>query len=235
MQEIPSRQEIWKMFDEISPTYDRVNRIMTYGLDRYWRKKVGAFLPNRPLSLLDLATGTGDQIISLLENCPQIQQAIGTDLSKEMLLIGQKKITQKSYQNKVTLEEGNALSLPYPDSSFDCITMSFGIRNVTNVVDCLKEMMRLLKPGGRALILEGTVPSIPLIRQSYLFYMRHILPRIGAAFAKNPQAYQYLNKTIETFPSGDAFCQLMREAGFSQSCAHPLTLGTVTIYQGDKS
>jgi demethylmenaquinone methyltransferase / 2-methoxy-6-polyprenyl-1,4-benzoquinol methylase len=233
--EIPSRTEIWKMFDQISPTYDRVNRVMTYGLDVYWRRRVVRLLPpHQSLRVLDLATGTADQILSMMKHSSSVTEAIGIDLAKEMLEIGQKKVAKSPFASKISLQLASALAIPYPEESFDCVTMSFGIRNVTDVSLSLREMVRVLKTGGRALILEGTLPSHKIARGMNLFYLRHLLPFIGGLLSKKKEAYRYLNRTIETFPSGKAFCDLMRDAGFVQTIAHPLTFGVVTLYEGHK-
>jgi demethylmenaquinone methyltransferase / 2-methoxy-6-polyprenyl-1,4-benzoquinol methylase len=231
----PSRFEIWKMFDSISATYDRVNRWMTLGLDLYWRKKVSCFLPNRErISLLDCATGTGDQILSLMENSAKITEAIGVDLAEEMVAIGKEKIQKKPYSQKVRFQVASAMQLPFTEESFDCVTISFGIRNMTDVGLCLKEMHRVLKKGGRVMILESSLPKNPVIKKMHLFYLRNILPKIGGWISNNKDAYRYLNQTIETFPHGESFCSLLKEAGFINCMAHPLTFGTVSIYQGDK-
>lgn len=230
----PSRHEVWKMFNSISPTYDKVNRIMTSGFDRYWRKKMAQFLPRNPsINLLDIATGTGDQLISLLAHAPSINHAIGIDLATEMLHIARQKVTSAPFAHKVTFQEGDALSLPFPNDTFDCVTISFGIRNVTDVIKALQEVKRVLKPEGRLLILEATVPPAFIFRKTYLFYLRHLLPKIGAFLSGDARAYQYLNQTIETFPSGPAFCKLLKNAGFQTAVAHPLTFGSVTIYEGN--
>jgi len=231
----PSRHEIWKMFDRISKTYDQVNRVLTFGLDVYWRKKMAAFLPpNEEINLLDLATGTADQIILLMERSSKIVQAVGIDLASEMLRLGAEKLKEKPYASKVLLQEANALKLPFNDASFDCVTMSFGIRNVTDVESCLKEMRRVLKPKGRALILEGTLPSKQPLRAIHFFYMRYLMPRICGWISKNKPAYVYLNRTIETFPNGQAFCTLLKKAGFAEANCHPISGGLVTIYEGNK-
>jgi demethylmenaquinone methyltransferase/2-methoxy-6-polyprenyl-1,4-benzoquinol methylase len=232
----PSREKIWTMFDQIAPTYDRVNRVMTFGIDQTWRKKMGTFLPHRKeLKLLDCATGTADQLIALLDTCPHISEAVGIDLAADMLAIGRKKLDLKSYSQKATLQEASVLALPFTSESFDCVTISFGIRNATDVLAALKEMHRVLKPEGRLIVLEGSVPKTPLIRHLHLFYLRSFLPWIGGMISRKKEAYVYLNKTIETFPSGEAFCDLMREAGFTNVKANPLTFGAVTITHGDRS
>jgi len=233
--EEPSRKEIWKMFDQISPTYDCVNRVMTLGLDQYWRKKLCRFLPKgNGLKLLDCATGTGDQIIAVMEKSDQIAEVVGIDLAESMIVIGVEKMSQKPYSAAVSMQVASALEIPFADGTFDCVTISFGIRNVTDVGLALREFLRVLKPSGRLLILEGTVPANRVLKAIHLFYLRHILPRIGGMISKKQSAYRYLNETIETFPRGKAFVQLMEQAGFHSACAHPLTGGIATIYQGDK-
>jgi demethylmenaquinone methyltransferase / 2-methoxy-6-polyprenyl-1,4-benzoquinol methylase len=232
----PSRHEIWKMFDQISLTYDKVNRTMTLGCDVYWRKKMAQFLPDREnIYVLDCATGTGDQILSLFSHSGKIGRAIGIDLSTEMLRIAREKIQRKGLSSKVDFQEASLLSLPFPPFAFDCVTISFGIRNVTDVSRALKECYRVLKPGGRLIILEGSIPKNKWIQPFFFFYLRHVLPRIGGILSKNKNAYRYLNETIETFPSGNPFCALLKEAGFSRASYHLLTGGTVSIYVGDRS
>lgn len=234
--EVPSRHEIWKMFDQISPTYDCVNRIMTLGCDQLWRKKVSDFLPpSHNLHILDCATGTGDQIIALLEKNPHISSVIGIDLAETMINIGKQKIEKKPYKHKVTFQVANVLDTPFLDEQFDCVTIAFGIRNVTDVMAAFKEFRRILKPNGRVLILEGTIPYLKGLRMIHRFYLRKCLPLIGGIFSKNRDAYRYLNKTIETFPQGERFCSLMRAAGFVQVKANPIFGGIVTVYQGNKN
>lgn len=227
--------ESWKMFNKISPTYDRVNRILSLGIDRYWRKKVGSLLPKKEkIRLLDCATGTGDQIFSLMRKSGSIHQAIGIDLANEMLQIGKKKLQEKPYSHRVIFKQASILSLPFVNDSFDCATISFGIRNIPNVVDGLKEIYRVLSPVGRILVLEFSLPANPKLQRAHLYYLRHFLPKIGAFISKDNTAYTYLNETIETFPYGHKFCELLTEAGFKNTKAHPLTFGIVTLYQGEK-
>jgi demethylmenaquinone methyltransferase / 2-methoxy-6-polyprenyl-1,4-benzoquinol methylase len=231
----PSRSEIWKMFDKISSTYDKTNRLMTMGLDLYWRKKVSFFLPEKEkLNLLDCATGTADQIISLMQHSTRIDKATGIDLSEEMVAIGKEKLKKTSFAKKAELQIASALEIPFPDSSFDCVTMSFGIRNVTSVETCLDEIFRVLNSKGRVLILETSMPKVCVIKALHLFYLRRILPFIGGWISKEKNAYTYLNKTTETFPSGNAFCELLEKTGFSVVQCHPMTFGSVSIYSADK-
>ena len=233
--EPPSRIEIWKMFDQISPTYDCVNRIMTFGLDQLWRKRLCSFLPCKDLMhILDCATGTGDQIIALLEKNPSISSVVGIDLAEGMLAIGKQKIEKKSYAKKVSFQTASVLEIPFPDNHFDALTISFGIRNVTDIMAAFKECRRVLKPDGRMLILEGTIPKWKWLRFLHLFYLRHFLPHVGGLISQNFKAYRYLNKTIESFPQGERFCGKMRAAGFVNVQSNPLFGGVTTVYQGDK-
>ncbi len=225
------KENIHQMFDQISPTYDLVNRVMTLRLDQSWRKKMARYLPKGNITLLDCATGTADQLIALMENCPRIKKAIGIDLAAEMVAIGKKKVATKPYADKVSFQIASALELPFENATFDCLTISFGIRNVTDVKKALNEFRRVLKPGGHLIILEGSIPENGILRSLHQFYLRHVMPRIGGLISKKPFAYRYLNQTIETFPSGLAFCDLMREAGF-KATAHPLMGGVATIYLG---
>ncbi|MDE3046502.1 MAG: bifunctional demethylmenaquinone methyltransferase/2-methoxy-6-polyprenyl-1,4-benzoquinol methylase UbiE [Verrucomicrobiota bacterium] len=222
------KSESWKMFNEISSTYDRVNRILSLGQDVRWRKKVAMHLPLQPhLQVLDLATGTGDQLGAITRAGLSIRKMVGLDLSKEMLAIAHKKWPQIEFLH------GDAMHIPFEPSSFDAITFSFGIRNVETPLQSLKEMHRVLKSDGRALILEFSTPS-HWIRPFFLFYLRKILPRLGALLSGHKEAYRYLNRTIESFPSGDAFLALMKEAGFTKTYRVPMNFGGVTLYVGEK-
>lgn len=231
----PSRNEIWKMFDQISPTYDRVNRILSFGMDQRWRRKAASYLPlKKELTVLDLATGTADQLISLFESPLFIKKAVGIDLAKEMLLIGKKKISTKNYKDKIDLIEADATCLPFEAKSFDATTFSFGIRNVSDPMASLKEIYRVLKSDGIALILEFALPSFFPLRSIHLFYLRCILPRLGAFWSSNLSAYRYLNETIETFPQKKEFCSLMKKAGFHHVTMHKMGFGAVILYIGKK-
>ena len=232
-QPAPSRRDIWRMFDRISPGYDRMNRLITGGLDRRWRRALASRLPDRPgLRVLDLATGTGDQLVACLET-GRVSSAVGIDLAERMLEIGRAKLARHPAAASARLGVGDALAIPEPDASFDAVTISFGIRNVTDVPHALREMARILKPGGRALILESSVPASPLPRLGHRLYTRHIMPRLAGALSGAKDAYQYLNVTTEQFPVPAEFRRLMEQAGFAGVRAFPYAMGSVTIYQGD--
>jgi demethylmenaquinone methyltransferase/2-methoxy-6-polyprenyl-1,4-benzoquinol methylase len=231
----PSQNEVRQMFNRISRRYDLLNRLLSLGVDISWRRKMARFLPSRDdQHVLDLATGTTDQILALLEQTDKVSSGIGMDLAEKMLEIGWKKIEKRGFSEVISLKVGDVTEIPADNEAFDAVTISFGIRNVTNVAKGLEEMYRVLKPGGRVLILEFSLPASRLVRGAHLFYLRHILPRVGTWLSGDPHAYRYLNETIETFPYGEAFCNLLRVAGFTALEAHPLTFGVATIYQGDR-
>jgi len=221
------------MFDRIAHRYDFLNRTLSGGIDTWWRKKVRERLPERSgLALLDLATGTGDMLLSLMKD-PRVERALGLDLSEGMLAFGKEKVARSPYAQSARLDVGDVMDLKAHRDSYDVATISFGIRNVLDVKEGLEEIRSTLRPGGRALILEFSAPTNPVFRPLYLFYLRNILPEIGGLISGDKSAYRYLNETIETFPSGEDFCALMREAGFVDVNATPLTFGIATIYQGD--
>jgi demethylmenaquinone methyltransferase/2-methoxy-6-polyprenyl-1,4-benzoquinol methylase len=193
------------------------------------------YLPEGPaLEVLDLATGTADQVLLLCDACDRIRHAVGMDLSENMLAVGRRKVAARGYADRIELLPGDAMSIPAPDRSFDAVTISYGIRNVTDVVASLRDMLRVLRPGGRVLILEGSLPANPLIRFGHLGYLRYVMPVLGGLISGDLRAYQYLNRTIESFPCGEAFRALLRQAGFVNVEALPVTLGVSTIYRGDR-
>lgn len=224
------------MFDRIAHRYDLLNRLLSMGTDRGWRKKMVHYLPGQgPLHLLDLATGTADVLLFFERTSNRIARAVGLDLSAGMLGYGREKVRRAGLDEKLALVRGDGTRLPVADNSFDAVTISFGIRNYLDVDAGLREMLRILKPGGRALILEFSLPGSALVRLPYLFYFRNVLPLVGGAISGDAQAYRYLNKTVETFPYGDAFVHLMRKAGFTNARAIPLSFGIATLYLGDKA
>ncbi len=230
-----SRKEVWKMFDRIAHRYDLLNRLLSFGQDVIWRKRVAKHLPDRrEMHLLDVATGTGDLLITLFEQNPNIQSGVGIDMAEKMLEFGRPKLQKRGVAERFSLLTGNAMDIPFAENTFDATTISFGIRNVADVLTGLTEMRRVLKNGGRAIVLEFSLPKNKLMRRLYLFYFRHILPRLGGLISGDSFAYRYLNETVETFPYGEDFCDLMRAAGFKNVQLTPLTFGIATIYQGDK-
>lgn len=225
---IPEKQHSWTIFDRIFKKYDLVNRILSFGCDMRWRRRLANYLPkDKALNHLDVATGTGDQIGALLEKKIRFDSITGVDLSKNMLSCAREKFP------KVNFVLASAENLAFENGQFDTASFSFGIRNVEHPDVALSEIFRVLKPKGTLLVLEFSLPKQPL-RALHLFYLRTILPRIGKLLTKDPVAYSYLNQTIETFPFGPAFCKWMEEAGFRSVRSIPMNFGAVTLYVGEK-
>ena len=223
------------MFDRIAHRYDLLNRLLSFGRDVAWRKQIAKNLPHdQDLKILDLATGTADVLLALNQQVPRMGNSVGLDMSGGMLHFGHQKIRNRGLDQKLRLVRGDATCIGLASAQFNATTISFGIRNVINVSQGLEEMHRILQPGGRALILEFSLPPNKLFRHLYLFYFRHILPLLGGIISGDNTAYKYLNQTVETFPYGQEFCDLMIAAGFKNVTPKPLTLGIATLYVGDK-
>ena len=229
------KSQIWKVFDDISTRYDLLNRLLSFGFDIGWRKKIKEFLPPKSqLKILDLATGTADVLINLCAGNPNIQEAFGIDLAEKMLEIGKKKIQKKGLTSKIHLQPGDCHQIPFAENTFDCTTIAFGIRNMENPSQVLKEMFRVLKKDGRALILEFSLPQNIFLRNIYLFYLRNAVPVVGGLLSGHFKAYRYLNQTVEDFPYGQAFCRLIKDEGFQNVRGHSLMAGVAAIYCGEK-
>lgn len=231
--EIPvAKKDSFKIFDDIAGQYDRINGLLSFGIHSRWRQRLASQLPaGDAIEALDLATGTGDVAFTLLEQ-PRVKHVTGLDLSKGMLALASKKATEKNLAPRTTFLHGDACALPFAENAFDAVTMSFGIRNVPDVPRCLAEMRRVLRPGGKALILEFSLPENAIVRAGHLFYLRNILPTIGNVLSGHEFAYSYLNKTIETFPYRHDFVDLMTAEGFTAASYEDLTFGIVNLYTG---
>ncbi len=228
------KKESFRIFDDIAPTYDSLNRALSFGIDVYWRHQIKNNLPQqKDIKVLDLATGTGD-VPLVLAKASQVKHIQGLDLSEKMVEIGKEKIKKANLQGRISLGIGDGCNLPVEDSTYDATTVSFGIRNFPSTLKGLQEMHRILKPGGRAMVMEFSLPTNALVRMVYLFYFRHVLPFVGNLFSGHGDAYSYLNRTVEDYPYGEAFLDIMREAGFKSPSARPLTFGIATLYIGDK-
>lgn len=232
----PARTDVWRMFDRIAHRYDLLNRLLSMRQDVAWRKRLAKLLPERDdLRVLDLATGTGDVLLTLRAASSRVRSGVGMDMSGKMLYIGKDKFEDSGQASALQMVRGDAMRIAAAKETFDVVTISFGIRNVLDVDAALREMYRVLKPGGRVLILEFSLPDNPLMRSAYLLYFRNVLPRIGGLVSGDSYAYRYLNQTVETFPYGEAFATLMRNANFANVSMTQLTFGIATIYQGDKT
>jgi len=230
----PSRDKVWQMFDRIALRYDLLNHLLSAGQDIRWRSKLRSHIQSSgDLRLLDIATGTGDQLFSLIKD-PRVTKAVGVDLAVEMLKIGRRKAQKRHLRDIVEFQEGDACNLPFSSDKFDLITISFGIRNVSALDKAISEMYRVLRRNGRALILEFSLPVNAVIKNLYLFYFRKILPQIGGMISGDSYAYHYLNETVENFPFGQEFCNLLEQARFINVKAVPLTFGVASVYIADK-
>lgn len=230
-----AKSESYKLFDAIAGRYDVINTILSGGLHHFWRKALRRKLPeSEEQRVLDLATGTADVALELVQD-PKVSKVFGIDLSRGMIDEGRAKVHRLHLDQRIQLDVGDAQALSFTDEQFHTATVSFGIRNMPDVPACLREMHRVLKPGGRCLILEFALPSSKVVRQLHLFYLRRILPVIGRMLSGHSTAYRYLNQTIEEFPYGPAFVALMREAGFENAGFRALTFGIVNLYWGDKA
>ena len=223
------------MFDRIAPTYDVLNHLLSWGRDSSWRRQAVRCLGARDaLKVIDLATGTGDLLVALLQERPNVTEAVGVDVSEEMLALGRSKIARHGFVDRVRLVHDDAVNTALPADSFDAVTMAFGIRNTPDARATLHEIHRLLKPGGTAVILEFSLPGNGVWRRCYLAYLRLVVPVLGALVSGDKGAYRYLNQSIEAFHRPDAFGALMTQAGFSEVSSRPLTGGVASIYTGLK-
>ena len=222
------RARVRKMFGSIARRYDVANHLLSCGIDFYWRRRAAEIVAGwRPHRIADLATGTGDLALALQKKLPDAE-IVGVDFLPEMLDLAQRKGV-----HQVVLAD--AMNLPFGDASFDCVTIAFGLRNLENWGAALTEMSRALRTSGRLLVLEFSLPTTPILRAIYRFYLHHCLPLLGSFLTGKKTAYDYLGDSIEEFPSGNAMCQLMQANGFARPTFEPLTGGIVTIYTAQKS
>lgn len=223
-------RQVEEMFDSIAPAYDFMNRAMTLGIDRWWRrvavKMVGKSQPRR---ILDVATGTGDFAIGLY-NKIHPQQVVGIDLSQGMLDVARTKVVKHGLQDAITLQQGDCLALPFNDGDFDAVTVAFGVRNFEHLLQGYEQMRRVLAPGGVLCVVELSTPRNRVVRWFYDLYTLHIIPWFGALKSHDKSAYRYLPQSIAAVPQGDDMLAIMREAGFKGCKVRRMTLGTCSIY-----
>ncbi|MCX5770182.1 MAG: bifunctional demethylmenaquinone methyltransferase/2-methoxy-6-polyprenyl-1,4-benzoquinol methylase UbiE [Candidatus Hydrogenedentes bacterium] len=223
------------MFDSIAPRYDLLNRLLSFRRDIAWRRRLAnSVARHRCQRVLDLATGTGDVLLALAQN-NAAHLAVGIDLAPEMLARAQQKLAKLKAPQTFSTIQADAQITSFQNNSFDAATIAFGIRNVQNVSQTLREIIRVLKPGGRLFVLEFSLPANPLLRAIYLAYFRYAVPAIGGWIARNRAAYAYLNQSVEAFPYGPKFCALLSAAGLIDVSFESLTFGVAAIYQGVKS
>jgi demethylmenaquinone methyltransferase/2-methoxy-6-polyprenyl-1,4-benzoquinol methylase len=221
------------LFDRIAPHYDFLNHFLSAGFDIRWRRKAIRLLGEyHPKSILDIATGTADLAIEAARL--PVKSICGIDLSREMLKIAQQKILRHNLKSLIAVEEGSAENLPFQDNTFDAVMVAFGIRNFSDLEQGLREMLRVIRPGGAAMILEFSKPRRTPFRQLYGFYFARILPRLGGMISKSPEAYQYLPSTVQTFPDGERLLDILHATGYVRSRHWLLTMGVATIYIAEK-
>jgi demethylmenaquinone methyltransferase/2-methoxy-6-polyprenyl-1,4-benzoquinol methylase len=227
------KQQVEEMFDSIAVKYDFINRFFSAGIDMAWRKKTIRLLKkDKPRQLLDMATGTADMAI-LACRLLNPEKITGIDLSAEMLELGSKKIEKEGLRSKIELLKGDGEAINFPDHSFDAVMAAFGVRNFENLENGLKEMLRVLKPGGRLVILEFSKPRFGF-RNLYNLYMGIVAPEVARWFRQNKEAYRYLNRSSNAFPDRQNFVAILNRVGFSDTECKPLSFGICCIYSGRK-
>lgn len=228
------KEQVANMFNNISGTYDFLNHFLSLGIDIIWRKKaIKELLASKPQKILDVATGTGDfafESIKILKP----KQVIGVDISEGMLAVAKEKIANRNLSHVFSVEKGDSEGLHFENDTFDAITVAFGVRNYENLEKGLTDMLRVLKPGGKVVILEFSKPRVFPIKQLYNFYFKHITPIFGGLFSKDKQAYTYLEESVQAFPDGKDFTVLMQKVGYQYTKHRSLTFGISAIYTGVK-
>jgi len=231
--DLGKKAQVTQMFDTISENYDGLNRVISFGIDIKWRKRVVAILKKKkPEILLDIATGTGDLAINLVQT--GARKIVGLDISPGMLEVGKKKVLEKHMEKTIEMIEGDSENLPFEDNMFDAVTVAFGVRNFEILEKGLSEIHRVLKPTGTFVVLETSVPTKTPYKQGYHFYTKYILPRIGRLFSKDDSAYAYLSESASVFPHGENFNNILRKIGFIDVVNKPQTFGVASIYIATK-
>jgi len=228
------KDQVAEMFDDIAPKYDFLNRFLSAGIDVSWRKKALAELKTlNPQTLLDVATGTADVAI-MAARILNPQKIVGIDISTGMLDLGRKKLLKEGLEKQIELQTGDSEAINFPEASFDAVTVAFGVRNFADLEKGLSEIYRVLKPGGKLVVLEFSKPKIIGIQQFYNLYMGIVAPGVGSIFSKNRDAYQYLHDSVQKFPEGNAFTDILNKTGFKENTCKRLSLGICSIYTGIK-
>ena len=227
------KEQVARMFDNISHRYDFLNHFLSLGIDRGWRKKaINLLRPLKPRQLLDVATDTGDFALQALSLNPE--KITGVDISDGMLQVGRKKMQDRNVADKIVLQLADSENLPFEENKFDAVTVGFGVRNFEHLERGLEEIFRVLRPGGVAVILEFSRPRKFPFKQGYNFYFKFILPKIGRIVSSDKTAYTYLPESVEAFPDGEDFLRILRDVGFKQTQCKSLTFGISSIYTGIK-
>jgi demethylmenaquinone methyltransferase/2-methoxy-6-polyprenyl-1,4-benzoquinol methylase len=225
-------EAIEQMFDAVAPRYDLLNRVLSLGIDRYWRTRAVRLLADeQPARVLDVATGTADLAVKA-ERMLHPREVVGVDLSAEMLQYGREKIDRLGLTPRISLVQGDAEDLPFPDDTFDAALVAFGVRNFEDLEAGLRDIHRILRPGAALVVLEFSRPRAFPIKQLYAWYSRHVLPRIGGVLSPEQSAYEYLPNSVAEFPDGPDFLDRMGRSGFADLLWEPLTFGIASLYRG---
>jgi demethylmenaquinone methyltransferase/2-methoxy-6-polyprenyl-1,4-benzoquinol methylase len=228
------KEEVQQMFDNIAPTYDRLNHLFSLSIDKLWRRRVVRLVRRmKPQRILDLATGTGDLAIKMAKRIPKAH-IMGVDLSENMLAVAAEKVRRQGLDDHIALDQGEAEHLDIGDGVVDVVTVAFGVRNFGDIDGSLLEIGRTLTAGGHIVILEFSTPRNPLVRYFYRLYSNHVMKPVGGLISKDRKAYDYLPDSIEEFPDPERFLDIMRHAGFKECRRKSLSLGIAQIYIGQK-
>ena len=232
--ELSKKKQVADMFDSIAHRYDFLNRFLSAGIDVRWRKKAISYLKDiKPTKILDVATGTAD-VALMTEKILHPSSIIGIDISDGMLEIGRKKIKKNGVEKTIQLYNGDSADIKYSDNTFDAVTVAFGVRNFQQLEKGLSEILRVLRPGGKLVVLEFSRPKNTIIKGFYNFYMKSVSPNIAKLFSKNKTAYAYLDESIQKFPEGKNFTGILQNIGYKNIVNKPLSLGICSIYCGTK-
>lgn len=228
-------EQVRAMFDNIAPAYDFMNRAMTFGIDRIWRRKAVDMLQAAPSrnEILDIATGTGD-LAMLIARRTDTKHVTGVDLSEVMLEVGRRKVAEAGLADRISFSAADCLALPFADNTFNCVTAAYGVRNFENLLDGYREMLRVLQPGGMIMVIELSTPTSPLVRPFYKLYTKWLIPTVGRLISHDSRAYAYLPESIAAVAQGQEMLDLMQKAGFEHAQCRTLTFGTCSVYTASK-
>ena len=232
---MPKKEKVQEMFDHIAPTYDKLNHLMSMNVDRAWRRRaLKEIVDGTPQRILDVACGTGDSTISIAKAAAPGSEVVGADISEGMMALVEGKAKKAGVGDRITLQVADGEALPYEEGSFDRVTCAFGIRNFEHKEKGLEEFLRVLKPGGKAVVLELSVPQNRLVRWAYDLYFTRLLPRIGGAVSGDRAAYRYLPASVHNVPAPQDFCRLMEDAGFTAVRCRTFTFGLCRMFVGER-
>ena len=233
---MPQKEKIQQMFDGIAPDYDRLNHLMSLGVDRSWRRRAlrEIVTPGQPQQLLDIACGTGDFALAQARKMHADSHITGLDLSEGMLAVMREKVAKAGLDGRISCEQGDCEQMRFADGSFDCATIAFGIRNFAHREAALEEILRVLKPGGRLVILELSVPENKLLRWAYNLYFMHFVPWIGGLVSGDKAAYKYLPASVQAFPGRREWTATMVRCGYANVRHRAFTFGLCRMYSGEK-